>query len=255
MKSFQGYSCYYDLLYRDKDYSGEVRFVTDLLERYGNGGDSILELGCGTGMHASLLAGQGYRVHGIDMSETMLAQARSRQSGLPDAVSSRLDFSPGDLRALCLEREFDTVLSMFHVMSYLTDDADLSSAFATARAHLREGGIFIFDCWYGPAVLRELPATRVKRFEDDRIEATRIAEPLMHANRNRVDVHYEILIREKSSNRLETVRECHPMRYLFFPEVESLFRNAGMKLVFSCEWMTGKEPGLDTWGVCFGGRL
>lgn len=255
MKLFKGYSRYYDLLYRDKDYAGEVQFVRELLEKYGNSVQSILELGCGTGIHAGLLAELGYSVHGIDTSEEMLAQARARQAGLSDAVISRLDFSRGDLRSFRSDRKVDAVLSLFHVMSYQLTDADLLSAFKTAKDHLREGGVFIFDCWYGPAVLRELPSTRVKRFEDDEIEVIRIAEPQMHVNSNSVDVRYQILIKEKNSNYIETVTELHPMRYLFYPEIESLFEAVGIKLLFSCEWLTGREAGADTWGVCFGGRV
>jgi SAM-dependent methyltransferase len=255
MKLFKGYSRYYDLLYRDKNYAGEVQFVRELLEKYGNGVQSILELGCGTGIHAGLLAEQGYRVHGIDTSEDMLVLARARQTVLPAAVFSRLDFSRGDLRTFRSDRKVDAVLSLFHVMSYQLTDADLLSAFKTAKDNLREGGVFIFDCWYGPAVIRELPSTRVKRFEDDEIEVIRIAEPQMHFNSNSVDVHYQILIKEKSSNCTETVTELHPMRYLFYPEVESLFEAVGMKLLFSCEWLTGREAGSCTWGVCFGGRV
>jgi len=41
------------------------------------------------------------------------------------------------------------------------------------------------------------------------------------------------------------------MRYLFRPEVELFLQNAGMTLVAAEEWMTGRQPGYDTWGVCF----
>lgn len=255
MNPFGAYSRYYDLLYRDKDYRGETEFIRTLLDRHRPGTESILELGCGTGIHAALLTGEGFNVHGVDRSVEMLEQARIRKNGLPATASSRLHFSPGDLRTFRCGEKFDAVLALFHVMSYQTTDHDLCAAFATAKAHLREGGIFIFDCWYGPAVLLELPETRVKRLEDEEIEATRIAEPVLHLNRNCVDVRYQVLIRERSSNRMETLSESHLMRYLFLPEIETLFERAGMRLAFSSEWMTGKEPGGDTWGVCFGGVL
>jgi hypothetical protein len=41
------------------------------------------------------------------------------------------------------------------------------------------------------------------------------------------------------------------MRYLFRPEVELLLRETGMTIVDASEWMTGRKPGFDTWGVCF----
>jgi SAM-dependent methyltransferase len=255
MTTFGSYSRYYDLLYRDKDYHGEVQFLRGLLDRYGRGTDSLLELGCGTGVHAAQLASHGYHVHGIDLSEEMLTQARARQASLPEEAAARLVFSRDDLRSLCLNRKFDAVISLFHVMSYQLTDVDLLSAFMTAKNHLRKGGLFIFDCWYGPAVIREFPSTRVKRLEDDLIEVTRIAEPRIHVNQNYVDVRYQVFIKDKKSNRIETISESHSMRYLFFPEVETLFNTAGMNLIFSCEWLTGRDPGGDTWGVCFGGML
>jgi hypothetical protein len=41
------------------------------------------------------------------------------------------------------------------------------------------------------------------------------------------------------------------MRYLFLPEIDLLLRKTGMEIIESSEWMTGREPGFDTWGVCF----
>jgi len=136
-------------------------------------------------------------------------------------------------------------------MSYQTDNADLRAAFATAREHLEPGGVFIFDCWYGPAVLTERPAVRVKRLEDDETAVTRIAEPTMHANDNLVQVDYQVIVRDKLSGSVEELHESHRMRYLFRPEIELLLGEAGMSLLSAAEWMTGRAPGFDTWGVCF----
>lgn len=255
MTVFVNYSRYYDLLYQDKNYPGEVQFLCSLLDRYAGKPKSLLELGCGTGVHAALMASHGYQVHGIDMSEQMLIQAKARQASLPKETAERLVFTRDDLRSLSLNGKFDAVISLFHVMSYQVDDVDLLAAFKTAKHHLREGGVFIFDCWYGPAVLTERPSVRVKRWEDDVVEVTRIAEPHIHVNQNYVDVQYQVFIKDKVTDSVEIVAESHAMRYLFFPEVERLFRAVGMNLVFSCEWLTGREPGADTWGVCFGGKL
>ena len=53
---FQGYSQYYDLLYRDKDYEREAAYIDALLRRHGVLGKNILELGSGTGRHARRLS-------------------------------------------------------------------------------------------------------------------------------------------------------------------------------------------------------
>jgi len=44
------------------------------------------------------------------------------------------------------------------------------------------------------------------------------------------------------------------MRYLFKPEIDFLFEKAGFEFDNSVEWMTGRTPGFDTWGVCFIGK-
>ena len=62
MNSFGLYSDYYDLLYAEKDYDHEVQYVDGLIRQYLPNAASILDLGCGTGLHAVALASQGYSV-------------------------------------------------------------------------------------------------------------------------------------------------------------------------------------------------
>jgi len=248
---FGTYARYYDLLYRDKDYAGETHFVHGLIQKHASNAGSILELGCGTGKHAELLSKMGYEVLGIDMSQEMLETANSRLSDLEEKQAAKLSFDHGDVRAYRTERYFDAVISLFHVMSYQTANKDLQDVFETVKVHLIKGGIFIFDCWYGPAVLTQKPEVRVKRLEDDHIEVIRIAEPEIYPNENRVDVHYQVFIKEKSTGKVEILEETHRMRYLFMPEILGLCEEFGFSELDAGEWMTGKPPGIDTWGVYF----
>lgn len=254
MKVFGNYARYYDLIYTDKDYTAESRYIHELLQVHAPHAKTVLDLGCGTGRHDVLLTEQGYHVHGVDMSEQMLTEAERRRSELNPCISELLSFSYGDVRNVRLEQEFDAVVSLFHVMSYQTSNEDLLSAFQTAASHLKSGGVFLFDCWYGPAVLTDRPEVRVKRLEDEVIEVVRIAEPEMHANENIVNVNYQILIRDKASEAVKVLRETHRMRYLFKPEVELLLKNSGFKMEGCCEFLTDREPGFNTWSVCFIGR-
>jgi len=255
MSVFGTYSRYYNLLYKDKDYSGEATYVKTLIDKYLPGATSILDLGCGTGRHDFILTEMGFEITGVDMSQEMLTVANAHLSSLTSqqgiAHPSPPTFIHGDIRSVRLESTFDVVISLFHVMSYQTTNDDLTAAFATARAHLKPGGVFIFDCWYGPAVLTDRPVVRVKRLEDSEFALTRVVEPVMYPNENIVELDYQIMSREKKSGEVEEVKERHRMRYLFGPEVEYLARNSGMAIVESLEWLTGREPGFDTWGVCF----
>src|SRR5260370_40837549 len=96
MKVFDAYARYYDLLYRRKDYAAEAAYVDSLLRRYEVPGRRLLELGCGTGRHATELASLGYTIHGIDRSDVMLEEAEMR-ARVNAALASRLTFSRGDV--------------------------------------------------------------------------------------------------------------------------------------------------------------
>jgi len=246
---FDAYARYYDLLYRDKDYAGEAEYVAARIRQQAPQAKRIMELGCGTGAHAEHLARMGYIVHGVDMSETMLARAEARRVALPAEVSAHLTFSSGDMRTVRTGEVYDTVISLFHVISYQTADADLEAAFETVSVHLKAGGLFLFDFWFGPAVLAQKPEVRVKRLEDDDIKVTRIAEPVMHERDNVVDVNYQVSIEVIKSGQVEQVKETHKMRYLFLPEITRLLDSYQLEMIDAREWLTDNPPGEQSWGV------
>lgn len=249
MSVFGTYSKYYNLLYSDKDYSSEAQYVHEIIKKYLPGAVSVLDLGCGTGRHDFELAKFGYKITGVDISEEMLVAARSRLPVI-NAHSSTLNFLPGDIRDVRLNQTFDVVVSLFHVMSYQISNEDLQAVFSTARLHLNPGGLFIFDCWYGPAVLTDPPVVKIKRLEDGEISVIRIAEPIMRYNKNVVDVNYEVLITDKGSGSLEQLQEIHRMRYLFLPEIARLYAESKMIFLKHEELVTKKESSVDTWSIC-----
>lgn len=245
---FDVYALYYDLLYKDKDYLSESEYIVNLMKEYKPTAEKILELGCGTGAHASYFAEMGFYVHGVDKSEAMLEKAIIRKSALSSDTNARLTFASGDIRTYRTEQTFDVVLSLFHVFSYQTTNEDLIKTFQTAAAHLNPGGILIFDFWYGPAVLTQRPEIRVKRLEDEKIRITRIAEPVLKVNENVVDVNYTMFVEDKSTREIAQMQELHKMRYLFLPEIEMIVADlfSSQKIV---SWMTGRHPIVDDWGV------
>lgn len=247
---FQRYAAYYNLLYREKDYAAEAAYVHGLIRQWYPSARSVLNLGCGTGNHDYELVKLGYEVTGVDLSEEMLSAAVARLDSVPVGSSSPR-FEQGDIRTVRLGKTYDVVISLFHVMSYQTSNDDLRAAFATANEHLAPDGCFLFDCWYGPGVLRDLPTVRVKRLEDERIEFVRIAEPVMHPNDNLVDVNYQAIITDKMTDDVEKLSETHRMRYLFVPEVELFLQGAGLRIRACHEWMSERSPDFSSWNACF----
>ena len=238
---FNAYSRYYNLLYQDKDYPSETNYIKSLLIRQGLKNGSLLEFGSGTGKHASLLAENGYKIHGIERSAEMVSQI--------EPVNG-FTCEQGDICTIQLGRAFDAVLSFFHVVSYQTDNESLHAVFGRAAEHLKSGGIFIFDFWYSPAVYAQRPAVRVKRMADKDMKITRIAEPVIYPNENRVDVNYTIFAYNTTTSVIETTSETHSMRHFSLPEIEFLANTHGFNCIVAEEFLTGKPLDDDTWGAC-----
>src|SRR5581483_2908121 len=153
------YADTYDSLYRDKNYEEECDLLEQLWREHASSPvRSVLDLGCGSGGHALRLAARGYEVLGVDRSERMLSRARQKANAL--GLRERVLFHCADMRALELERCFDSVVVLFAALGYQATNGDVLAALRTSRAHLAPGGILVFDVWYGPAVLRERPEQR-----------------------------------------------------------------------------------------------
>ena len=238
---FNAYSSYYDLLYCDKDYVVEAEYIASLLERYGGAGRRLLEFGSGTGKHGRLLAQRGYEVTGIERSAEMVAQA---------GAAPGFSCQQGDICDVQLVQTFDAVLSLFHVVSYQTTNEAVQAVFANAAHHLDPGGLFLFDVWYSPAVAAQRPELRVKRLHTADLAITRIAEPTLHPNANRVDVKYTVMAQELTTGAFHTFEETHPMRHFSLPELDLLAEAAGFERLTAEEWLTGAPPSESTWGVC-----
>jgi SAM-dependent methyltransferase len=242
MSVFNNYAQYYNLLYKDKNYQEEVDYIEKLIKTYSkNSVNSILDLGCGTGRHDTLLNKKGFKITGVDLSEKMIEIAKNQNI-------KNSEFIIGDVRNLNLNRQFDAVISLFHVASYQTTNEDFVNYMQTAYNHLKKGGIFIFDFWYGPAVLTDKPTNRIKRLENENIKLTKISEPLFHENENIVDVNFEIIIDDKNNNQTEKICELHKMRYWFLPEMEFFIKATGFEISTSHKWLSMNEKlGFNSW--------
>jgi SAM-dependent methyltransferase len=123
-------------------------------------GRRALDLACGTGTLAAILADDGWQVVGLDRSAPMLARARARAADDGNDIA----FVEGDMRSLnakckmpnvegsadnsafcILHSAFDLVTCTYDSLNYLLTEADLASCFAGAAAALKPGGLFFAD--------------------------------------------------------------------------------------------------------------
>lgn len=234
-------SRYYDLIYQEKDSAAEAEYVDRLLKRHGIAGQQLLEFGSGTGRHGCLLASLGYTVHGVECSQAMVDAAQHADG---------FNCQHGDITTVKLDKSFDAIVALFHVVSYQISNHAVQAVFTNAANHLHQGGLFLFDVWYSPAVAAQRPEVRVKRLQTDDLAITRLAEPTLHPNANRVDVHYTVMAQELSTGLFHSFQETHPMRHFSLPELDFLAEGAGFERLTAEEWLSGAPPSENTWGLC-----
>ena len=244
MKNFAEYSRYFDALYRDKDYKKEADYVDRLIRKYSPiRRKTLLNIGCGTGSHDLYFLKKAYKIVGIDKSREMISIARNR--ALPD---SKPGFYTADARTFNLRGRFDVAVSLFHVMSYLTTNAMLTQSFKNIHRHLKKGGLFIFDFWYGPAVLKQGPARKTKIVTEGGILIKRTAVPKIELKSNTVNVSFRICVSGGRDNLEKKITESHIMRYFFLPELHRMLNAAGFNVVKSLKWMSlTRRPDENAW--------
>jgi SAM-dependent methyltransferase len=240
-----GYAAIYDLFYQDKNYQQETDYVCSLLTKFSTiTTSSILDLGCGTGGHDVFLASKGFQVTGIDQSAEMVKHAS-------EIRGKNVVFSTGNIQHLELNKKFDAVVSLFHVMNYQVTRAELLNCLVTAKKHLNEGGVFIFDFWHGAGVLADPPTIRLKRAENFRFNAIRISEPTLKIHDGTIDVKFTFFVAEKTSPGIyRSFEEVHYLRYWFMWELGSILKEAGFIKIHFEEWMTSKAISSKTWYGC-----
>jgi hypothetical protein len=153
----------------------------------------------------------------------------------------------GDATLIKSTESFDAVVSLFHVVNYQTTNDALTGIFRAARSALVADGLFVFDFWYGPAVLTDRPQVRVRRVATPDADVTRIAEPTHQINHNIVDIKFTVIAVDRRTGRTEQHAETHSMRYLFLPEIELIAAQSGFEVVETGEWLTGTSLHEHSW--------
>lgn len=141
MSQYEALAGSYDRLTEDVPYEEMLSFAESLLAQVGAKPKSVLDLGCGSGSMAYLLARKGYRVLGLDVSEDMLTQAWDKCAELPAPPF----FICQSMTELELPEAVDWVYSGLDSIDYLLDPADCRETFRRAFGALNPGGVFLFD--------------------------------------------------------------------------------------------------------------
>lgn len=141
MNAYHNLAFGYDRLTNDVDYGAVVAFYRQILRSEGYTPRTAVDLACGTGSVALLLAKEGLTVTAVDMSEEMLTVAQQKAQEMDNPPL----FVCQKLQNLQLPRGVDLAVCALDSMNYITDPADCETAIARIYRVLNPGGCFIFD--------------------------------------------------------------------------------------------------------------
>lgn len=256
VKTFgQRYAAAYDAMYKDKNYTGECDELEWGFKEFAQFPiKSVLDVGCGTGRHSWELARRGFNVMGVDRSPEMVAIANNNST--VSVPGSSPVFSEGDAVSFKLDRKFDAAIMMFAVICYLNTNELLIGGLKNVADHIRVGGLFFADFWYGPGVLLDSPTERTHKRDIGDSQVQRRVVPQMNYSQNTCALKYEIT-ETIGGHEQQVTHEEHVMRYLFGPELELALSLAGMKLLHlgqSSDW-SSQLQGADWTGSLVARRV
>jgi SAM-dependent methyltransferase len=178
----------------------------------GNG--AALELGIGTGRIALPLAQRGVRVHGIDLSEAMVARLRAKPG------AEEIGVTIGDFASTVVEGTFSLAYLVFNTIMNLTTQDEQVACFQNVAAHLEPGGCFVIEV--GVPGLQRLPPGEI--FQPFTVTPTRLGfDEYDIAAQGLVSHHYSVV---DGSFNLNSV----PFRYVWPAELDLMARIAGLAL-------------------------
>jgi hypothetical protein len=203
----------YDESVAGSDELESVDSVVDFL--VGLAGDGpALELGIGTGRIALPLRERGIRVHGIDLSEAMVAKLRTKPG------SEDIEVAIGDVATTRVDGTFSLAYLVFNTIMNLTTQDEQVACFQNAAAHLMPGGTFVIEVAV-PQLQRLPPGETVRAF---RVGPTRLGfDEYDVAAQGEISHHYSV-----ADGKLEVW--SIPFRYVWPAELDLMARLAGLKL-------------------------
>ncbi len=246
MEAYSVFAEIYDRFMDNIPYEEWGSHVAGVLREHGICSGLVCELGCGTGIMTRYLAGLGYDMIGIDVSEEMLLKAYE------NGTDNNILYLHQDMRELELYGTVQAVVSVCDSMNYIMTYDDLCLVLKKVNNYLEKDGIFIFDMktihFYSKVLADSVQV-------DNRTDATLIWEN--HYD-NKTGVHdYRLTIyiadeEEKDDGGLyQRYTECHSQKAYGIEEVKRAIEASGMECVAVYDEKTHDAPDEDSDRVYF----
>lgn len=225
---------YYDELYSalGKDYFEEAKKTHGFIQKHKKSkGNSLLDVACGTGIHAGYL-NKYYKVEGLDLDSKMLSVARNKYP--------RIRFTKGDMISFELNRQFDAITCLFSSIGYVRTKTNLLKAIKTMSKHLLPGGVLLVEPWYTP---EQWNSGRVFVLQVDKpnLKIIRMSHGRQRGKKSILKFQYLV----GTPKGIEHSSEQHDLGLFTHEEYLDAFRSLGLKV-------THDKKGLDGRGLYIG---
>jgi ubiquinone/menaquinone biosynthesis C-methylase UbiE len=220
---------YYNAIYASmgKDHAAEARKVHLLVQEHKRSSDNtLLEVACGTGLHASILQ-KDYQVEGLDLDAGLLEVASQNYPDIP--------FHQADMTKFDLGKQFDAVTCLFSSIGYVKTKERLARAVQNMARHLLPGGVLIVEPWFTP-----------EQWKPGKVHALFVDQPNLKISRMNISevegnisffiFHYTI----GTAQGIEYFTERHELGLFTHEEYLEAFQKIGLEVIHESEGLDGR---------------
>jgi SAM-dependent methyltransferase len=220
---------YYDVIYEaaGKNYREEANQTHKLIQKHQkSAGDSLLDVGCGTGLHAGWLS-KYYKVEGFDLDPAILSVARRKHP--------HIRFHRQDMADFRLARRFDAIICLFSAIGYVRTTARLNKAIQSMADHLIPGGVLLIEPWFTP---KEWHAgrTSVLSVNTPQRNLVRTSYSSQKGRISLIDFHYLV----GTPSGIRHAEEQHRLGLFSSSEYLEAFHLAGLKVIHDPKGLDGR---------------
>lgn len=234
---FKKYALIYDLFNIKKKYKLETDYLLKLVKKFEiSKSKNFLDLGCGTGKHASCLRNKVNYISGVDISEEMLKIARKN---FPNILFKNLKYKH--------QIKFDVCFSFFHVFSYLKNDKQINNYLSYASKNLKKDGLLIFDYWLKSSVIKDPPKEKVKYLKFNNQNILRYTDITQIKNLDLINIFFKFFI--VKNKKVNFFKEKHEMRYFSEKKIKQYLKKNNFRLIKNFEWLKIQSP-KNKWYAC-----
>jgi SAM-dependent methyltransferase len=219
----------YDLIYASfKDYPAEATELAATIRRLHPRARTVLDVACGTGEHARLLAEEhGFEVDGLDLDPAFvrIARGKLRNGSVYEA----------DMTSFDLPRRYDVILCLFSAIGYVRTLENVRRTLDRFRVHLADDGIVLVEPWLTPDVFQP-GRVHVTTVESEALSVVRMAHGEVDGRVSRL--RFEYLIGRRSG--IEHAVEIHELGLFTTDEMLDGFDRAGLRAAHDPKGPTGR---------------